>query len=234
MAKRKQELSSGLSMESDDFVDSCVTPLERRLYFSTALFHLRGGCPALAVEVLSKLPPKVIEANLSPEATKKPPKLKEFESKSLATGTFDQDDWLQSKSDSSDWMSPQKGNETAPAIQEDNVGSGQLDMDWSQPVTSTFEEELKLEWSDDPDTDEDDEGVEKKKVVKKVTLQDTKGDLNVEDDEGTENPVAEGGSAQGSLDIMAQQLKFIACLKIMMEELSTLATGFEVDGGLLR
>ena len=33
---------------------------------------------------------------------------------------------------------------------------------------------------------------------------------------------------------MAQQLKFIACLKIMMEELSTLATGFEVDGGQLR
>ena len=35
-------------------------------------------------------------------------------------------------------------------------------------------------------------------------------------------------------DIMAQQLKFIACLKIVMEELSTLATGFEVDGGQLR
>lgn len=33
---------------------------------------------------------------------------------------------------------------------------------------------------------------------------------------------------------MAQQLKFIACLKILMEELSTLATGFEVDGGQLR
>lgn len=38
----------------------------------------------------------------------------------------------------------------------------------------------------------------------------------------------------GQLDIMAQQLKFIACLKILMEELSTLATGFEVDGGQLR
>ena len=36
------------------------------------------------------------------------------------------------------------------------------------------------------------------------------------------------------VDVMAQQLKFIACLKIMMEELSTLATGFEVDGGVLR
>lgn len=38
----------------------------------------------------------------------------------------------------------------------------------------------------------------------------------------------------GQLDIMAQQLKFVACLKILMEELSTLATGFEVDGGQLR
>jgi len=35
-------------------------------------------------------------------------------------------------------------------------------------------------------------------------------------------------------DRMAQQLKFIACLKIAMEELATLATGFEVEGGQLR
>ncbi|KAG0712235.1 DmX-like protein 2 [Chionoecetes opilio] len=33
---------------------------------------------------------------------------------------------------------------------------------------------------------------------------------------------------------MAQQLKFISCLKMMMEELATLATGCEVDGGQLR
>lgn len=38
--------------------------------------------------------------------------------------------------------------------------------------------------------------------------------------------------AQNQVDIMAQQLKFVACLKILMEELSTLATGFEVDGKL--
>ena len=36
------------------------------------------------------------------------------------------------------------------------------------------------------------------------------------------------------MDIMAQQLKFVACLKILMEELSTLALGCEVDGGQLR
>lgn len=40
--------------------------------------------------------------------------------------------------------------------------------------------------------------------------------------------------AQNNVDVMAQQLKFVACLKILMEELSTLATGFEVDGGQLR
>ncbi|XP_069976155.1 uncharacterized protein [Penaeus vannamei] len=33
---------------------------------------------------------------------------------------------------------------------------------------------------------------------------------------------------------MAQQLKFVSCLKMMMEELATLATGCEVDGGQLR
>lgn len=38
----------------------------------------------------------------------------------------------------------------------------------------------------------------------------------------------------GGLDIMAQQLKFVACLKILMGEMATLATGFEVDGGQLR
>jgi hypothetical protein len=41
--------------------EDAVTPLERRLYFSTAHYHLRAGCPALAVEVLSKLPGKIVE-----------------------------------------------------------------------------------------------------------------------------------------------------------------------------
>jgi len=43
-----------------------------------------------------------------------------------------------------------------------------------------------------------------------------------------------GLPSDGIGDIMAHQLKFIACIKIMVDELSTLATGFEVDGGQLR
>ena len=34
--------------------------------------------------------------------------------------------------------------------------------------------------------------------------------------------------------MFAQQMKFISCLKILIEEMSTLATGFEVIGGQLR
>lgn len=48
------------------------------------------------------------------------------------------------------------------------------------------------------------------------------------------NILEDVAKSAGQLDIMAQQLKFVACLKILMEELSTLATGFEVDGGQLR
>lgn len=33
-----------------------ITPVERRLYFSTANAHFKSGCPMLALEVLQKLP----------------------------------------------------------------------------------------------------------------------------------------------------------------------------------
>lgn len=38
-----------------------VTPTERQLFFTTAHTHFKNGCPFLALEVLSKLPP-VVEA----------------------------------------------------------------------------------------------------------------------------------------------------------------------------
>lgn len=40
--------------------------------------------------------------------------------------------------------------------------------------------------------------------------------------------------SESEVDVIAEQLKFRACLKILMTELRTLATGFEVDGGKLR
>lgn len=99
-------------------------------------------------------------------------------------------------------------------------------FDWGAPVltqASNGPDEFKLEWEDEDnknDEDEDsDEGIQLKKSVAEE-----KSDVQEEEEI----------NSKGSLDIMAQQLKFIACLKILMEELSTLATGFEVDGGQLR
>lgn len=37
-------------------IEDSITPSERQLYFTTAHGHFRAGCPALALEVLSKLP----------------------------------------------------------------------------------------------------------------------------------------------------------------------------------
>lgn len=53
--------------------------------------------------------------------------------------------------------------------------------------------------------------------------------MNIGKKDEEEEPEEESITTE-QIDIMAQQLKFVACLKILMEELSTLATGFEVDG----
>ena len=206
---------------SSSFADDAVTPLERRLYFSTAHFHLRAGCPALAVEVLSKLPNKV-----APEASARTSPRKPVASDSkVETGTFE-------RSDDVDWSVPVKPVEEKNPEKAEDLDWGapapvkekeeQLGFDWSAPIAKKDDDELKLTWSDedgDDDSDDDDEGGKQKKVQDMKSVDD-------EDNETIQQP--------GTLDIMAQQLKFIACLKIMMEELSTLATGFEVDGGLLR
>lgn len=88
-------------------------------------------------------------------------------------------------------------------------------LDWGATLSDlrTKTDDLELKWSDDEkDSEASDEGIKMKC--------DSKEEIEEEGDE----PVNQ------HIDIMAQQLKFVACLKILMEELSTLATGFEVDG----
>lgn len=79
------------------------------------------------------------------------------------------------------------------------------------------EPQLDLQWSDDEE--------EKEEEAEASPPQPHKN--------GDTEP-APAKPKSGKLDIMAHQLKFIACLKIIAEELSTLATGIEADGGTLR
>ncbi|XP_017295552.1 dmX-like protein 2 isoform X4 [Kryptolebias marmoratus] len=96
-------------------------------------------------------------------------------------------------------------------------------MDWSQPVVKLEDDELKLDWGDDDDDDDDDDG--EGLTMKKPELE-TKADVS--------KPQREDLQGESEVDVIAEQLKFRACLKILMTELRTLATGFEVDGGKLR
>lgn len=182
-------------------LEDSITPLERQLYFTTAHAHFKAGCPALALEVLSKLPNKVIETNCtdSPSLLSSPTKSR--------TKDMQIDTGILSWGDAA-------GASSQPRLSE-QLGS----FDWSQPATTDTKDELVLNWDEDNEAEEEDSPPMSMKL-----------DVKAEDEPKRDLEEAN----RGSLDIMAQQLKFVACLKILMEELSTLATGFEVDGGQLR
>lgn len=194
-------------------LEDSITPLERQLYFTTAHGHFKAGCPALALEVLSKLPTKVIDSDVNESdndnasvsvSTDK----KDTNQNLIDTGTFD-------------WGQP-----TSTGSVLDSSSS----FDWGAPASKAEEDGFKIVWDEDEPAgdDEDEDGGLGMNIDKKESTQDnTKATSNISDNNL-------GDKQTGHLDIMAQQLKFIACLKILMEELSTLATGFEVDGGQLR
>ncbi|KAM4744267.1 dmX-like protein 2 isoform 2-T2 [Anableps anableps] len=186
-----------------------INLIERKLFFTTANAHFKVGCPVLALEVLSKIP-KVSRKSGSSPLSKAPSKANVNASHPLENGTQGVVDW---------------GSSAAPAPAwgvNDSVGG----LDWSQPVVKVEDDELKLDWGDDKedDEDEDEDGL----TMKKPEIED-KGSKN-------DGPKLQREDSQGEseVDVIAEQLKFRACLKILMTELRTLATGFEVDGGKLR
>lgn len=202
--------SSTMTSDKQLHLEDSITPLERQLYFTTAHGHFKAGCPALALEVLSKLPTKVIDTdaneNDSDSASVSTDK-KDNNTNLIETGIFD-------------WSQPT-----------DNVLDSSSSFDWGAPVSKATDEGFKIVWDEEEPAEEDDEdtGLGLNIDQKESTQDNTKATSNTSD-----NNLTLKQQQIGQLDIMAQQLKFIACLKILMEELSTLATGFEVDGGQLR
>lgn len=202
-------------------LEDSITAIERQLYFTTAHGHFKSGCPALALEVLNKLPMKISDSDAMIGASPSMTGSQAMDEQSINGGGG--------------------GVAAASSGKEDLINSGIMDQwqttttssstadqfDWGAPVASSSSNEAKFEikWDDDDEDEEKDE----------------EDDADAAADDPTPQPPAQqttgGGKSFGSeskMDIMAQQLKFVACLKILMEELSTLATGFEVDGGQLR
>ncbi|EPB75130.1 hypothetical protein ANCCEY_05799 [Ancylostoma ceylanicum] len=101
------------------------------------------------------------------------------------------------------------------------------DVDWSKPTNVMTNEDLSLNWSDD-DEDLDEYG---DKIVNKAT---TNGAASLQVPVVVAETEPSKEDTAGTPDVIAQHLKFVASLRILTEELSTLASGFEVDGGQLR
>ncbi|CAB3244524.1 unnamed protein product [Arctia plantaginis] len=180
-----------------------ITRLERRLYFQTAHGHFKAGCPALALEVLSKLPARVRD-----ERPKQATPAASVDDSVIHTGQFG--------IDTTDKSAANKEEVT-------NMDWGSTAMDWGAPVNATKSDELVLSWDDDKGSEGS--GASTPPLEMKMDKKEEPAANAAPEKEADESP---------TVDIMAQQLKFVACLKILMEELSTLATGFEVDGGHLR
>ncbi|XP_033037362.1 dmX-like protein 1 isoform X1 [Trachypithecus francoisi] len=203
---------------------------ERRLFFTTASAHLKAGCPMLALEVLSKMP-KVIKKtrpfcrassflDTSKDSSPSSPlKLDAREDKSSAV------DWSQSLingfGSSSEGSSEKQSNST-------------LSFDWSQPSVVFQDDSLELKWDSDNDEENEDVPISMKELKPLQRKTDKKLDDVSSNYTESFSTLDENDLINPSEDIIAVQLKFRACLKILTVELRTLSTGYEIDGGKLR
>lgn len=136
----------------------------------------------------------------------------------------------------------------APSWGGNDSGAG---FDWSQPVTKGEDDELKLDWGNDKDEDVEDDDEDDGLTMKKpdpgdggsesggAKLQRENSQVGIKyvwrrDSVKNNSEILVFLQGESEVDVIAEQLKFRACLKILMTELRTLATGFEVDGGKLR
>uniref|UniRef100_A0A4X2L0F0 Dmx like 1 n=1 Tax=Vombatus ursinus TaxID=29139 RepID=A0A4X2L0F0_VOMUR len=97
----------------------------------------------------------------------------------------------------------------------DKQSNSTLSFDWSQPSVVFKDESLDLKW----DSDNDEENEDTPLSMKELKPSQIKVDEKIN---------------ETNSNVIAVQLKFRACLKILTIELRTLSTGYEIDGGKLR
>uniref|UniRef100_A0A8C0C097 Dmx like 2 n=1 Tax=Buteo japonicus TaxID=224669 RepID=A0A8C0C097_9AVES len=211
----------GLKTEKS-FVDK-INLIERKLFFTTANAHFKVGCPVLALEVLSKIPKVRKKSTVAAEKDPSSPPIQAgvSDSKAVRDGAGSGD---------IDWSKP-----VSTSFALENTVESSAQFDWSQPAVKFDDEPLTLDWGEDKDgSDEEDKDVG---IMMKNSKSDSKNG-EVERNSDTNIPQTPHGEISDAgdteVDVIAEQLKFRACLKILMTELRTLATGYEVDGGKLR
>ncbi|XP_069818776.1 dmX-like protein 1 isoform X1 [Dendropsophus ebraccatus] len=197
---------------------------ERRLFFTTAHAHLRAGCPMLALEVLSKMPKVVKKSKLF------------FRTSSLAETSkvsTPLSPALGEKKDSAcdfDWSSSLVNGVSDVSLEKQKQSANLFD--WSQPSMALEDEPLELKWDSDTDEESEGSGLSMKDVKPSQSTVSEKPEVTTTS--YSESSVDGNDILSECEDVIAAQLKFRACLKILTGELRTLSTGYEVDGGKLR
>ncbi|VDO73041.1 unnamed protein product [Schistosoma margrebowiei] len=192
-----------------------VKSLERRLYFRTAHHYFILGCPTLALEVLTKLPPLESSDSSSILGLHRMSVNESIENKSRRQSVFSSDAVVQS-------VNKQNNDDDIFTFMTPDV-----------PLQkSTTEDQFTLEWSDDNDdqTDHDDTIDHVKSNTVHMNQKQQMLSPSAQQRPSLHSIGSYNIENQGVVDLMANQLKFIACLKILAEELSTLAAGAEDDG----
>lgn len=197
---------------------------ERRLFFTAAHSHLQAGCPMLALEVLSKMPKVSKNSHLQDH---KETGLTTELSIGSKNGLGSVSVWSHSALNGYE----SDGN-SASNSQSDSV----LSFDWSQPSLTLPDESLELKWDSDKDgeDEEEEEDAEDIKSPKSTDCCHVFQDVVSPPQESVTDSEDSGDFITPSDDILAAQLKFTACLRIMTNELRTLSTGYELEGGKLR
>ncbi|PNI47616.1 DMXL1 isoform 6 [Pan troglodytes] len=125
-------------------------------------------------------------------------------------------------------------------IRENDEGSSEkqsnstLSFDWSQPSVVFQDDSLELKWDSDNDEENEDVPISMKELKPLQRKTDKKLDDISSNYTESFSTLDENDLLNPSEDIIAVQLKFRACLKILTVELRTLSTGYEIDGGKLR
>ncbi|XP_045855051.1 dmX-like protein 1 isoform X3 [Meles meles] len=222
-------LSTHMSLTGKSGLAGTINLSERRLFFTTASAHLKAGCPMLALEVLSKMP-KVIKK------TKPFCRTSSFldTSKDCSPSSPLKLDAREDKSSAIDWsQSLMNGFGSSSEGSSEKQSNSTLSFDWSQPSVVFQDDSLELKWDSDNDEDED-------LPISMKELKPLQRKMGKKIDETSSNYIEslstldENDILSPSEDIIAVQLKFRACLKILTVELRTLSTGYEIDGGKLR
>ncbi|KAM4578772.1 dmX-like protein 1 isoform 1-T1 [Fundulus diaphanus] len=194
---------------------------ERRLFFTTAYAHLHAGCPMLALEVLSKMPKVHKHSKVSHQGVKGIPHELSVGSRN---GLASEPDW--SPPGLNGYQSDGNSNSRSDSV---------LSFDWSQPSVTLPDEPLELKWDSDKDDEDEENNREKAKKADNSVFQDRQDSmLTLAETVKSEESEDSDAFIAPSEDIFLAHLKFTACLKIMSNELRTLSTGYELDGGKLR